>query len=110
MLHKSLTSHVVVAMGQEVGQCSLGFGVHVACLGQMGVALEVGDGGDRLRAHDAVYGADVVVELSQVTLQLRHRRRTDGRRFGHVDRNRVGAALAESAKAPKDRAAAVVIF
>src|SRR6185369_8515113 len=82
-----LAGHLVVAVGQVVGQGGLGGGGHGAGLGLAGLALQVLDGRDGLRSHDAVDGALVVVQLAELLLQrLDRRRRGDGRgrRLGRV--------------------------
>ena len=80
-----LTGHLVVAVDEVVGQCSLGGGVHRPGLGQPGVALEVGDGGGGLRSHEPVDRSFVVVQLAELLLQ-----RLDRGRRSRLGRHRLG--------------------
>jgi hypothetical protein len=78
--------HLVVAVSQVAGQGGLGGGVHGAGLGQAGLALQVLDGRDGLRSHDAVDGALVVVQLAEPLLQRLDRRRRGNGRGGRLRR------------------------
>src|SRR5580704_16416980 len=68
----AVPAHLVVAVGQVVGQGGLGGGVHLSGLRQARLTLEVLDRRDRLGPHDAIDRALVVVQLTQFLLELHH--------------------------------------
>src|ERR1700761_2352478 len=79
-----VAAHLVVAVLEVVLQGGLGGGVHGAGLGESGLALQVLDRGGGLRAHQAIDGAFVVVQLAELLLELLHRRRRGASRVGGV--------------------------